>query len=115
MRKLVAGMVLAILGWAAYDAAAAEIHSHPDGVAMCRMPLTKSYRIQPGFCPRQLVAMIPQSVDADPPSPCCGPFGIPPIYSAGSYVLVRQSPEAHERIATFLTDLGAYVPARPAR
>ena len=40
----------------------------------------------------------------------CGSYGTPPIYSAGNYVIVRQTAEAHQRIAKFLTDIGALVP-----
>lgn len=80
--------------------------------ALCKVPLTKSYRVQPGFCPQQLVAMIANCVPAGC-ADCCGPHGIPPIYVAGNYVLVRQTPEVHEQVARFLADLGAYVPPQP--
>jgi len=80
----------------------------------CQLPYTKSYKIKPTFCPGKLVHLIPQAVGDD--GCCCGndcgPYGIPPIYAAGSYVLVRQTPAVHARIAEFLTDLGALVPAR---
>jgi len=46
---------------------------------------------------------------------CCGPFGIPPIYAAGGFVLVRQTPEVQEQVVKFLTDLGAYKPYKPAQ
>jgi hypothetical protein len=82
---------------------------------MCQMPLTKSYRIEPNFCPQQLVCMIPQCVPAGGSCASCGPYGVPPIFAAGSYVVVRQTPEVHERIAKFLTDLGAFVAPQPLR
>jgi hypothetical protein len=78
----------------------------------CQLPVTKAYRIQPSFCPQALVCMIPKAVG---PGCCgceCGPYGIPPIYAAGQNVLVRQTPEMHERITEFLTELGALVPKK---
>jgi hypothetical protein len=81
--------------------------------ALCKVPLTKSYRVENGYCAQQLVGMIAQCVPAEC-ADCCGPYGIPPIYVAGNFVLVRQTPEVHERVAKFLTDLGAYVPPKPA-
>jgi hypothetical protein len=80
---------------------------------MCEAPVTKSYKIQPGFCPQQLVCMIPNCI-SDHGSACCGPHGIPPIYAAGNYVLVRQTREGQAEVAKFLTDLGAYIPPKPA-
>jgi hypothetical protein len=80
--------------------------------ALCKAPLTKSYKIEPGFCPQQLACLIPQCVSSEGCVDCCGPYGIPPVYVAGSYVLVRQTPEAHERVAKFLADLGAYKPPK---
>src|SRR4051794_35190170 len=61
------------------------------------MPVTKAYRILPGFCPEQLVWLVRQCVSTDGSCPGCGPFGIPPIYSAGNFVAVRQTPEVHAR------------------
>ena len=77
-----------------------------------RVPLTKWYQIQPGFCPQQLVAMIQRCVPIEGCGPNCGPYGIPPIYVAGNSVLVRQMPEVQERVAAYLTELGAYVPRK---
>ena len=85
------------------------------GYPLCPPSVTKSYRVEPGFCPQHLVAMIPQAVSADSCGTCCGPFGIPPIYAAGNYVMVRQTPEVQERVAEFLTNLGAYKPRQPAQ
>lgn len=82
-------------------------------MAICQAPLTKSYRIEPGFCPQQLVCLIPNCIPGG--SDCCGPYGIPPIYAAGNYVLVRNSKENHELVAKFLTEMGAYVAVRPAQ
>jgi len=75
-----------------------------------RVPLTKAYRIQPGFCPQQLVSMIQRCVPVDGSCAGCGPYGIPPIYAVGNSVVVRQTPEGHERIAKYLSDLGVFVP-----
>ena len=78
----------------------------------CQLPTTKVYRIKPGYCPQTLVYMIPKAVG---PGCCgcnCGPYGIPPIYASGQNVLVRQTPEMHERITEFLTELGALVPSK---
>ena len=78
----------------------------------CQLPTTKVYRINPGFCPQALVCLIPKAVG---PSCCgceCGPYGIPPIYASGQNVLVRQTPEMHERITEFLTEMGALVPKK---
>jgi hypothetical protein len=89
-----------------YRTAAAE------NAAPCQLPVTRIYRINPGFCPQALVYMIPKAVG---PSCCCndcGPYGIPPIYAAGQNVLVRQTPEMQERITEFLTELGALVPKK---
>jgi hypothetical protein len=79
---------------------------------LCKVPLTKSYAILPGFCAQQIVGIVARSVPADC-NECCGPYGVPPIYAAGNYVMVRQSTEGHERVAKFLTDLGVYVPPNP--
>jgi hypothetical protein len=78
------------------------------------MLVTKSYRIEPRFCPQQIVYMVPRFVSADGGCASCGPYGVPPIFSAGSYVVIRQTPEAHEQIARFLTDMGAYVAPKPS-
>lgn len=84
----------------------------------CQLPYTKSYQIKPTFCPAKLVALIPQAVGDDGEGCCCGddcgPYGIPPIYAVGSYVMVRQTPAVQARVAEFLTDLGALVPSRKA-
>ena len=77
-----------------------------------RVPLTKWYQIQPGYCPQQLVAMIQRCVPIEGCGPSCGPYGIPPIYVAGNSVLVRQMPEVQERVAKYLTELGAYIPRK---
>jgi hypothetical protein len=115
--RIIGFVILAIAAvQGAAQAASADCCAQAETAAlMCRMPLTKSYRIQPGFCPQQLVCMIPQCVPADGSSAGCGPYGVPPIYSAGNYVLVRQTPEVHARIAKFLTDVGALVPFKPSR
>ena len=81
-------------------------------VPMARMPITKSYRVQPGFCPQQLVWMIANGVPACDCGPGCGPYGIPPIYSAGNYVLVRTTPEGQQQVEKFLAHLGPYVRQR---
>ena len=82
----------------------------PNGFPLCRVPVTKAYRIQPEFCPQQLVAVIQQNVQCGGSYGCCGPYGIPPIFVAGQNVVIRQSPEMHARIAKFLTDMGATIP-----
>ncbi len=84
-------------------------------VPMCPVPVTRSYLIEPNFCPVQLVALIPQFVPDEGPCASCGPPGIPPVYASGQYVLVRQTPEMQERVARFLTDMGAYVPRKRSR
>ena len=96
------------------NAQAAQVCCEPNGTSfpLCKVPLTKSYAILPGFCAQQLVGMIARSVPADC-NECCGPFGVPPIFAAGNYVVVRQSTEGHERVAKFLTGLGVYVPPKP--
>ncbi len=109
--------VLAILTLAAVQATARQTRAaccEPSGSSfvMRDAPLTKSYKIQPGFCPRQLVYMIPKAVPGDVCAVGCGPYGIPPIYAAGNYVLVRQTTEGQAQVAKFLTDLGAYVPPK---
>lgn len=106
--------VLAFLALAAIQstAQAASANGYEQAAAafpMCQAPTTRSYKIQPGFCPDQVAHMIPQYV-ADDGSCACGPHGIPPVYAAGNWVLVRQSPAGQERVAKFLIDLGAYVP-----
>jgi hypothetical protein len=91
---------------AAENVAAAEIEAGPP----CQIPVTKVYRIKQGYCPQALVCMIPAAVG---PACCgcdCGPYGIPPIYASGQNVLVRQTPEMQERVAEFLTELGAWEP-----
>jgi hypothetical protein len=84
-----------------------------DGIDVRTALLTKSYRMQPGFCAQQVAALVPGCLPAPPPG--CGSYGIPPVYTAGNYVLVRHSPEGHELVAKFLADLGAYVPPKPLR
>ncbi len=74
----------------------------------CQLPVAKTYRIQPSFCPQELVVMIPQCV----PGGCsseCGPYGVPPIFASGNQLVIRQTPEVHERIVQYLTSLGAYL------
>jgi hypothetical protein len=78
----------------------------------CQLPVTKVYRIQPGFCPQTLVYMIPKAIGSGCSGCDCGPYGIPPIYASGQNVLVRQTPEMQERITAFLTELGALVPKK---
>ena len=77
--------------------------------------MMKSYYIQPGYCPQHLVAVVPNCVPAGPPGEACGSYGIPPIYSAGRYLMVRQTPENQAAIARYLADIGAYVPPKIAR
>ena len=112
--------VLAILAVAAAQGTsqAAQAGCCPEfgfAVPMQPLPVTRTYRIRPEFCPRQLVAMIPQFVPGGGPCASCGPYGIPPIYTAGNFVVVRQTPEVQERVAKYLMDLGAYVPPVRAR
>jgi hypothetical protein len=57
--------------------------------------------------------MIPNCVEPDGSGNCCGPYGIPPVYASGNYVLVRQTVEGQKRVEEFLTKLGAYVPPKP--
>ena len=87
-------------GWAA------QIQSGP---CLCQVPITKAYRIRPGFCPQQIALMIRQGVPCGS-GECCGPYGIPPVYVAGNNVLVRQSPEMHLKTAKLLNEMGAIVP-----
>ena len=77
---------------------------------LCEAPVTKSYKMQPGFCATTVACMIPNCVEPDGSGDCCAPYGIPPVYAAGNYVLVRQTVEGQKRVAEFLTRLGAYVP-----
>ena len=105
-------VVLLVSAAASAQAAGPCCDPNGAGFEMCQVPLTKSYRVQPGFCPQQLVAMIRCGVTPDGSAECCGPHGIPPVYAAGNFVLVRQSAEGHARVAAFLTELGAYVPPR---
>lgn len=104
--------VLTILMLALFHAGAriapADCYDCP-GMAI-RVPLTKWYVIQPGYCPQQLVGMIQRCVPIEGCGPSCGPYGIPPIYVAGNSILVRQMPETQERVAKYLTELGAYIP-----
>ncbi len=78
----------------------------------CQLPTTKVYRINPGFCPQALVYLIPNAVGPSCSGCECGPYGIPPIYASGQNVLVRQTPDMHERITEFLTEMGALVPKK---
>jgi hypothetical protein len=78
----------------------------------CQIPVTKAYKIKPGFCPQALVCMIPGAVGPGCDCCDCGPYGIPPIFAAGQNVVVRQTPEMQERVAEFLTDLGAIEPKK---
>ena len=104
----------AALAVVAVQFAAQQANAEPcgpcSGFALCKAPLTKSYFIEQGYCPQQVAALIPQCVSSEGCVDCCGPYGIPAVYVAGSYVLVRQTPEAHERVAKFLADLGVYKP-----
>jgi hypothetical protein len=82
---------------------------------LCEAPVTKSYKMQPGFCATTVACMIPNCVPPDGSGHCCAPFGIPPVYASGNYVLVRQTVEGQKLVAEFLTRLGAYAPpAAPA-
>jgi hypothetical protein len=80
--------------------------------APCQLPVVKVYRINPNFCPTALVHLIPAAVGPACGGCDCGPYGIPPIYAAGQNVIVRQTPEIQERVAEFLTELGALVPKK---
>ncbi|GEM_PF-2275812 len=114
MRKLILAGFLAVAACGASVALAAENISAEAGPP-CQIPVTKAYRIKPGFCPQALVCMIPAAVG---PACCgcdCGPYGIPPIYAAGQNVLVRQTPEMQERVAEFLTELGAWEPIKKTK
>jgi hypothetical protein len=77
---------------------------------LCEAPVTKSYKMQPGFCATTVACMIPNCVEPDGSCDCCAPYGIPPVYASGNYVLVRQTVEGQKRVAEFLTQLKAYVP-----
>ena len=83
----------------------------PNGMMLCRAPVTKCYQIRPEFCPQQIVTLVRQSVPGDGWCDCCGPYGVPPIFSAGHNIVVRNSAETHVRIAKFLDDMGVTVPA----
>ena len=72
---------------------------------VCPPPITKSYYIQPGFCPQHLVVAVPRCVPAGDPGVPCGSYGVPPIYSAGRYLMVRQSARTKALIARYLTEL----------
>ena len=117
MRKLILAGTLAFAACGAAVATAAQEHITGETIVSevgppCQIPVTKAYRIKPGFCPQSLVCMIPAAVG---PGCCgcdCGPYGIPPIYAAGQNVLVRQTPEMQERVAEFLTELGAWEPIK---
>jgi len=110
--------LLAVVALAALAAGPSARAQEPAAAApsigpCCGLPVTKVYRIKPGFCPQALVYLIPKSVGAGPCcSGDCGPYGIPPIYAAGQNVLVRQTPEMQERVAEFLTELGAIEPKK---
>jgi hypothetical protein len=80
---------------------------------LCQAPVTKSYHIKPGLCPAQIAAMIPNCVPATS-GDCCGPYGIPAVFASGEWVVVRQTPDVHERINKYLADLGALAP-KPTR
>jgi hypothetical protein len=82
----------------------------PNGMMLCRVPVTKCYQIRPEFCPQQIVALIRQSVPGDGSCDCCGPYGVPPIFAAGNNIVIRNSAEAHDRIAKFLNDMGVTAP-----
>ena len=76
---------------------------------VCQVPITKSYYIQRGFCPQYLAAAVPRCVPAGDPGVPCGSYGTPPIFSAGRYLMVRQSAENQALIARYLTSIGAYI------
>ena len=101
--------IVALTAWTA-QANAKQFQAGTTSFALCQAPVTKAYKIQPGFCPRQLVMLLPQGVPSDGSSDCCGPYGIPPIFASGNNVVIRQSPEMHVRITKFLRDMGALVP-----
>jgi hypothetical protein len=82
---------------------------------VCPPPITKSYYIQPGFCPQHLVVAVPRCVPAGDPGVPCGSYGVPPFYTAGRYLMVRQSAENHALIARYLTEMGAYVAPKGQR
>jgi hypothetical protein len=103
-------MLAMAMAHAAAQQASADGCGPCSGFTLCKAPLTKSYYIEPGYCPQQVAALIPQCVSSEGCVDCCGPYGIPPVYVAGSYVLVRQTPDAHERVAKFLVGLGVYKP-----
>ncbi len=123
MRKFFVAGAVALASCGVNFAAAEEIRGTVDAPTYqtdyaetvgppCQLPTTKIYRINPGFCPQALVGLIPTAVG---PSCCgceCGPYGIPPIYASGQNVLVRQTPDMHERITEFLTEMGALVPKK---
>lgn len=116
MRKFILAGALALVACGHSVATAAHENITGETVAEagppCQIPVTKVYRIKPGFCPQALVGMIPAAVG---PGCCgcdCGPYGIPPIYASGQNVLVRQTPEMQERVAEFLTELGAWQPLK---
>lgn len=118
---LASALAVAALGAAQSTADAADyayyepVATPGQTIEICQMPVTKSYQIKPNFCPRALVYMIPNAVGPD----CCcgmgcGPYGIPPIYASGQYVLVRQTPAMQERVKEYLTSLGALAePKKP--
>jgi hypothetical protein len=114
LARISALTMLAFAGFYGTSTAAQPGIPKQNGTAfpMCQVPLTKGYTLEPGFCPPQVAAMIPQAVADDGDCGCCGPFGIAPIYTAGNSVMVRTTPDVHERVARFLIDLGAYVPPR---
>jgi hypothetical protein len=111
VRKLILAGALACAAFGASAALGAENIAAEVGPP-CQSPVTKVYRIKPGFGPQTLVGMIPAAVG---PGCCgcdCGPYGIPPIYASGQNVLVRQTPEMQERVTEFLTELGALAPKK---
>lgn len=76
--------------------------------------MTRCYRIEPDFCPQQLAVLIPRWV---PDGTCatCGPYGVPPIYVSGSWLVIRQTREAHALIAEHLIAMGAMLPPKRPR
>jgi hypothetical protein len=97
-------------------AAAASLDCPPTGMVLIRdLPVTRAYRIQPDFCPRQLVALIPQWFPGSGECSGCGPYGVPPIYASGSWVVIRQTRSTHEQIAHYLVELGAVMPTKGTR
>ena len=104
-------LALALLVLGIVEQAQAGCPTCCNSVVMGQALVTRSYRVQPGFCAQQLVCMVASCVPA--PGPGCESYGIPPIYAAGNWVMVRHTPEGQEQVAKFLEELGAYKPPAP--